>query len=132
MDAKEMLRRTKQFGYDCIDLSNSLEGNYLKNHIRGQLIRCSTSVSANYRAARLAQSKAAFIAKVSISIEEADESAMWLELMIDKKLLHPKYNEESKRLIKEANELTSIFVATRKTIESRKDLLHISPIAYNT
>jgi four helix bundle protein len=78
-------------------------------------------VGANYRAARLAQSKASFIAKVSISVEEADESAMWLELIIDKKLLHPKYNEESKRLINEANELTSIFVATRKTIESRKN-----------
>jgi four helix bundle protein len=122
MDAKEMLRRTKQFGYDCIELTDSLYGNYLQNHVRGQLIRCSTSVGANYRAARLAQSKASFIAKVSISVEEADESAMWLELIIDKKLLHPKYNEESKRLIKEADELTSIFIATRKTIESRKNL----------
>ena len=122
MDAKEMLRITKQFGYDCIELTDSLYGNYLKNHVRGQLIRCSTSVGANYRAARLAQSKASFIAKVSISVEEADESAMWLELIIDKKLLHPRYDEESKRLIKEANELTSIFVATRKTIESRRNL----------
>ena len=51
MDAKEMLKRTKKFGYDCIDLSNSLFGSYLKNHVRGQLIRCSTSVSSNYRAA---------------------------------------------------------------------------------
>jgi four helix bundle protein len=122
MDAKEMLKRTKQFGYDCIELTDSLYGNFLKNHVRGQLIRCSTSVGANYRAARLAQSKASFVAKVSISVEEADESAMWLELIIDKKLLHPKYYEESKRLINEANELTSIFVATRKTIESRKNL----------
>ena len=120
MDAKEMLKRTKQFGYDCIELSNSLDGNYLKNHVRGQLIRCSTSVGANYRAARLAQSKAAFIAKVSISIEEADESAMWLEMIIDKNLLHQKQIEETKRLVKEANELTSIFIATRKTMLSKK------------
>jgi four helix bundle protein len=122
MDAKEMLKRTKQFGYDCIELSNSLYGNYLKNHIRGQLIRCSTSVGANYRAARLAQSKASFVAKVSISVEEADESAMWLEMIIDKKLLDPKFDEESKRLIKEANELTSIFIATRKTIENKRNM----------
>lgn len=121
MDAKEMIKRTKQFGYDCIDLSDSLYGNYLKNHVRGQLIRCTTSVGANYRAARLAQSKASFIAKISISVEEADESAMWLEMIIDKKLLHPKYEEESRRLIKEANELTSIFVATRKTIETNRE-----------
>jgi len=52
MDAKEMLKRTKQFGYDCIDLCYSLEGNYLKNRVRGQLIRSSTSVAADYRAAR--------------------------------------------------------------------------------
>ena len=120
MDAKEMLQRTKQFGYDCIELSDSLYGNYLKNHVRSQLIRCSTSVGANYRAARLAQSKASFIAKVSISVEEADESAMWLEMIIDKKLHHPKYYEESKRLMEEAYELTSIFIATRKTMLSKK------------
>ena len=120
MDAKEMIRRTKQFGYDCIELSDSLYGNYLKNHVHGQLIRCSTSVSANYRAARLAQSEASFVSKLSISVEEADESAMWLEMIVDKKLLHPKHDEESKRLIREANELTSMFIATRKTMEKRK------------
>ena len=116
MDAKEMLKRTKQFGYDCIDLCYSLEGNYLKNHVRCQLLRCSTSVSANYRAARLAQSEASFVAKVSISIEEADESGMWIEMIIDKNLLSSDHLNESKRLLKEAQELTSIFVATRKTI----------------
>lgn len=119
MDAKEMLKRTKQFGYDCIDLSYSLEGNYLKNHVRGQLIRSSTSVAANYRAARLAQSEASFVAKVSITIEEADESGMWIELIMDKNLLGSKQLDESKRLMKEASELTSIFIATRKTINSR-------------
>lgn len=116
MDAKEMLKRTKQFGYDCIDLSNSLLGSYLKNHVRGQLIRCSTSVSSNYRAARLGQSKAAFIAKISICIEEADESLMWLELIYDKSLLSGRFNEELNRLTKEASELTSILISTRKTL----------------
>jgi four helix bundle protein len=116
MEAKEMLLRTKQFGYDCIDLSNCLEGNFLKVHVRGQLIRSSTSVSANYRAARLAQSKAAFISKISICIEEADESEMWLELISDKKLLPIKFNNELIRLMKEASELTSILISTRKTL----------------
>ena len=117
-----MLKRTKQFGYDCIELSNSLYGSYLKNHIRGQLIRCSTSVAANYRAARLAQSKASFVAKVSISIEEADESAMWLEIIVDKNLLPAKFGEISQKLMREAYELTSIFIATRKTIENKRKL----------
>jgi len=116
MDAKEMLKRTKKFGYDCIDLTNPLFGSYLKNHVRGQLIRCSTSVSSNYRAARLGQSKAAFISKISICIEEADESLMWLELINDKSLLSERFNEELNRLTKEASELTSILISTRKTL----------------
>jgi len=115
-----MIKRTKQFGYDCIDLCNTVSGNYIKNHIRGQLIRSSTSVGANYRAARLAQSKASFISKVSISFEEADESAMWLEMVIDKNLLSLNYTEELKRLLQEATELTSIFIATRKTMRLNK------------
>jgi len=120
MDSKELLKRTKLFGYDCIDLVDFLYGTYLKNHVRGQLIRCSTSVSANYRAARLAQSEASFIAKISIIIEEADESAMWLETVIDKNLLPPKFQTETKRLLQEANELTSIFIATRKTLNAKR------------
>jgi four helix bundle protein len=119
MYAKEMIRRTKQFGYDCVDLCNYLEGTYLKNHIRGQLIRSSTSVTANYRAARLAQSEGSFVAKISIVVEEADESALWIEMIIDKNLIPSKYLDESKRLMKEASELTSIFIATRKTLNLR-------------
>ena len=111
-----MLLRTRKFGYDCIDLSNSLDGNYLKNHIRGQLIRCSTSVSANYRAARLAQSKAAFISKLSICIEEADESELWLEIISDKSLMSDRFNDEILRLMKEASELTSILISTLRTL----------------
>lgn len=118
-----MVKRTKKFGYDCKDLCSYLEGTFLKNHIRGQLIRSSTSVSANYRAARLAQSKASFVAKVSITVEESDESAMRIEMIIDKNLLPSKYDDESKRLLKEASELTAIFIATRKTInlKNRRD-----------
>jgi len=120
MDAKEIVRRTKYFGYDCIDLCNYLEGSYLKTYIRGQLIRSSTSVSANYRAARLAQSEASFVAKISIVIEEADESAMWIEMIIDKELLGTEYSNDLKKLLQEATELTSIFIATRKTINLKK------------
>jgi len=119
MDTNELLKRTKKFGYDCIDLSEYLFGNFLKNHVHGQLIRCSTSVVANYRAARLAQSEASFVAKISIIIEEVDESSLWLEMINDKNLLPKKFMSETNRLIKEANELTSIFIATRKTMNNR-------------
>jgi four helix bundle protein len=116
MDSKEMLLRTRKFAYDCIDLCDKLDGTYLKRHVKGQLIRCSTSVNSNYRATRLAQSKRSFIAKLSIVIEEADESAMWLELIIDKCLLATL--DDSKRLMNEGKELTSIFIATRKSLNS--------------
>jgi four helix bundle protein len=119
MDAKEMLIRTKRFGYDCVDLCDNLDGSFLKKHVRGQLVRCSTSVSSNYRAARLAQSTASFVAKISIVIEEADESSMWIEMIIDKNLLSSRFSDESQRLMKEANELTSIFISTRKTVNSK-------------
>jgi four helix bundle protein len=82
------------------------------NHLRGQLIRCSTSVASNYRAACISQSKASFISKLSIVIEEADESYFWLEFIIDEKLLR---NNLVEPLLKEANELTAIFITSRKT-----------------
>jgi len=59
----------------------------LGRHIQGQLIRSSTSVAANYRAACIAHSKAGFISKLSIFIEESDENSFWLEFIIDEELL---------------------------------------------
>ena len=115
-----MIKRTRQFGDDCIDLCGSLNGSYLKNHIRGQLIRSSASTSSNYRAARLAQSKASFISKISIVVEEADESAMWLEMIIDKKPMPASSSKELIRLKNEAIELTSILIATRNTMMINK------------
>jgi len=80
------------------------------------LIRCSTSVASNYRATCLAQSKAAFISKISIVIEEADESEFWLEFIIDEQIL-PLLNVEP--LKKEAYELASIFIASMKTAKRK-------------
>jgi len=62
----------------------------LGNHTKKQLIRCAISVAANYRATLLAQTKAAFISKISIVIEEADESEFWLEFIMDEKLMERK------------------------------------------
>jgi len=115
---KEQLKtRTKQFAHRCIKLTEHLPSTYLGNHIKGQLIRSSTSVAANYRATCIAQSKASFIAKISIVIEEVDESAFWLEFVIDEDLL-PK--EKTALLLKEAQELTAIFIASQKTASNNK------------
>lgn len=82
------------------------------------MIRCSTSAGANYCAARLAQSKASFIPKFSISLEEADESSMWFEMIIEKKQLSPEYFPIAHKLHNEAIELTSILITTRKTAQN--------------
>jgi len=112
MNSEELKERTKQFAHDCVKLSLDLNKNQLGSHIAGQLIRCSTSVAANYRASCLAQSKASFISKISIVLEEVDESAFWLEFIIDEALLEKSHVAP---LLKEANELTAIFYSSRKT-----------------
>lgn len=112
MTTQELKDRTKRFAYECIDLAVLFPEITLGRHVRGQLMRCSTSVAANYRAACLAQSRPTFIAKISISVEECDESDFWLTLAFDKKLADKQLIEP---LIKEAKELTSILNASRKT-----------------
>ena len=112
MDEKELKKRTKEFAHRCIKLSMALPKTYLGDHIKGQLIRCSTSIASNYRAVCIAQSKASFISKLSIVIEEADEANFWLEFIIDERLLG---KERVLPLLREAGELTSIFVSPRKT-----------------
>jgi four helix bundle protein len=112
MDKNELKLRTKKFAHQCVKLSIVLPNTFLGNHIKGQLIRSSTSVAANYRAACLGQSKASFISKLSIVIEESDESEFWLEFIADENLL-PK--EQVDPLKNEAHELTSIFISSRMT-----------------
>ena len=116
MDQAQLKKRTKEFAHRCVKLSMALPNTYLGNHVKGQLIRCSTSVASNYRAACLAQSKASFISKLSIVIEEADESYFWLEFIIDEKLLE---KERVIPLLNEAHELTAIFVSSRKTARGK-------------
>ena len=117
MKNEELKKRTKQFAHRCVKLAMALPKTYLGNHIRGQLIRCATSVASNYRATCLAQSKASFISKLSIVLEETDESYFWLEFIIDEKLLKRELVEP---LLKEADELTAIFISSRKTARKRK------------
>ena len=117
MDKYQLQVRTKQFAHRCVKLAAALPKTTLANHIRGQLIRCSTSVAANYRAACLGRSKVEFIAKLGIVIEEADESSFWLEFIIDEKLLKKTIVTP---LFAESNELTAIFVASQKTSRRNK------------
>ncbi len=117
MDREELKRRTKEFAHRCVKLALALPKGSLEDHIRGQLIRCSTSTASNYRAACIAQSRASFVSKLSIVIEEADEACFWLGFIIDEKLLNAK---RVTPLLREGEELRSIFVSARKTIKNRK------------
>jgi four helix bundle protein len=116
MDSKELKTRTKEFAHRCVKLAVALPKSPLGNHIKGQLIRCATSVAANYRASLLAQTKAAFISKISIVIEESDESEFWLEFIMDEDLMK---RERVLPLFTEAHELSSIFIVTRKTAQHK-------------
>lgn len=116
MKGEELKQRTKQFAHRCVKLGLALPKTYLGNHIKGQLIRSATSVASNYRAACLAQSKASFVAKLSIVIEEVDESYFWLEFIIDESLIK---KELILPLLKEADELTAIFISSRKTARKK-------------
>ena len=119
MDSVELKKRTKEFTHRCVKLALALPKTVLGNHIKKQLIRCGTSVAANYRATLLAQTKAAFISKISIVIEEADESEFWLEFIMDEKLMERKMVLP---LFNEAHELSSIFITTRRTAQMKKTI----------
>ena len=109
---EDLKKRSNLFAHNCVKLALELPKNKLGIHIEGQLIRCSTSVAANYRAACLGQSKKAFVSKLGIVIEEADECIFWVEFLQDEKLIN---NHESQNILKESKELTAIFIASRIT-----------------
>lgn len=113
---KDLLRRTKAFAPRIIKLVNALPNNTTGRTIGGQLIRSGTSVSSNYRAACRGRSKAEFVAKLGIVEEEADESAHWLELIIEAELMEERLVCD---LLNEANEITAIMAASKKTARTR-------------
>jgi four helix bundle protein len=118
MDRITLQQRTKQFNIDIIKLCENFPRNAAGFEIAKQLIRSAGSVGANYRATVRAKSKADFIFKVEIVLEEADESHYWLEIVRDSDI---KKGKEVDRLIKESCELTAIFAATDKTAKLNKD-----------
>jgi len=110
MDAEDLKERTKQFALRILKLVEALPNSLQGRTIAAQLVRAGTSVGANYRAACRGRSRAEFIAKIGIVEEEADESAFWLELIIDGAFLN---ENQVKPLLSEANELTKIMASSR-------------------
>jgi four helix bundle protein len=118
MRPEELKKRTKQFALRIIKLFRNLPKGKDSEVIGMQLLRAGTSVGANYRAACKARSNADFISKITIVEEEADESAYWIELLIESGIIK---KELLKYILKEANELTSIFTASGHTAKFIKN-----------
>ena len=112
MTERELLERTKQFAVRIFKLVGALPQTIQGRAVAAQLIRSGTSVAANYRAACRARSKPEFVAKLGVVEEEADESAFWLELIMETNLLSATKVEP---LLSEASEIVAIMASSKKT-----------------
>ena len=113
MDRTDLQNRLKQFALRLVPLCEALPHNKISEIIVSQLLRSGFSAAANYRSACNAQSKKAFYSKLSISLEEIDETTFWLESIRDAGLLHLSKLE---LIINESIELTKILGASRRTV----------------
>ena len=118
MNQEVMKKRAKEFAKRIIGLCKALPDTREGRLIGNQIFRSGTSVGANYRAACRARSKAEFIAKMGIVLEEADESLYWLEILNETKILK---RDLLSPIMKEADELISIFVKTLLTAKTNKN-----------
>jgi len=117
MPEQDLKLRTKMFALRIIRLFRSLPRSIDAQVIAKQVLRCGTSVGAQYREACRSRSPAEFISKVESALQELDETAYWLELLVDGEFVKA---EKLKDLQNETNELTAIFVSSVKTAKRRK------------
>ncbi|HVU16405.1 MAG TPA: four helix bundle protein [Candidatus Didemnitutus sp.] len=113
MTEAELKQRTKRFSLVALRLIDSIPEGRSGHIVARQLGRSATSVGANYRAACRSRSRAEMILRLSVVEEEADESAFWLELLVDHRILPP---AKAAPLLDEAGQLTAIMVASRRTL----------------
>ena len=112
---RDLKERTKNFSLRVIHFIQSLPRGLVIDVIGRQLLRSATSVAANYRAVRRARSRREFLSKLGIVEEEADETAFWLELLVESKLVRA---EAASELRDEANQLVAITVSSIRTARS--------------
>ena len=114
---RDLKVRTKQFALRVINLVESLPRTQTARVFGDQLLRCCTSVPANYRAACRSRSNADFIAKMGIVEEETDESVFWIEMLVERNLVKRALVAD---LLDEGNQLTAIWVTSINTARGRK------------
>jgi four helix bundle protein len=112
VNSKELSERTMSFALRVLKMTDALPKTVAGRAVAAQIVRSGTSVAANYRAALRGKSRADFINKITIVLEEADETEFWLEL-IERGELIPA--DRTRPLRTEATELVRIFNATRTT-----------------
>ena len=118
MEPPDLKERTKAFAIRVVKVTEALPRTRAGHVIGRQLLRSATAVGANYRAARRAKSPADFIHKMSIVEEEVDESAYWLELLVDTDIVAESRLAD---LMKECDEITAIVVASINTAKRTRN-----------
>ena len=116
--AQELKERTKQFAIRVVRLFRSLPKTEEARVVGKQALRSGTSVAANHRAVCRARSKAEFIAKIGVVVEEADETVFWLELLVETGIVA---QARMDGLLTEANELLAIFASSQRTSKEQND-----------
>jgi four helix bundle protein len=109
---QELRKRTKDFALRIIRMCRTIPSTRETDIIHNQILRSATGMAANYKAVGLARSKAEFISKLGVVVEEADETVFWLELLGDSGIVRASRLRE---LLAEENQLVAIFLASRKT-----------------
>ncbi|MDR1338394.1 MAG: four helix bundle protein [Rickettsiales bacterium] len=112
-----LLGRTKQFALRVMKMSDALPRMNSAKNVGCQITRSATSAAANYRAAQRARSKAEFVSKIRIVLEEIDETKFWLEIIQESNMLSEKQTE---LLLNESSELTAIFCSISKSSAGSK------------
>jgi four helix bundle protein len=117
-DKRDLRARTREFALRIIRVYCALPKDSAEAQVLGkQLLRSGTSAGAHYREATRARSTAEFISKLEGGLQELDETAYWLELLVDSKLLPDTRLAELRR---EAEELIAIFVSSVRTAKRRR------------
>ncbi|HET7207128.1 MAG TPA: four helix bundle protein [Terriglobales bacterium] len=113
---QELRDRTKACAVRIVKLYRSRARTVDAQVLGKQVIRCGTSVAANYRAACRARSRAEWVARIGVVVEETDETVFWLEMLADCGVVRA---DRLESLLNEAHELSAIFTASQHTARSR-------------
>ena len=110
--ADALKQRTKRFALDVLAFSRTLPQRDDAATIARQLVRSATGTAGNYRAACRSRSRAEFVARIGVALEEADESAFWLEVIVEDRM---SASPRASALLDEANQLSAIFASSSIT-----------------